>query len=153
MDVTEIFGISGLSGLEILSEVGNDMTKWKTANHLVSWLGLAPNNKISGGKILSSKVQKKKNRAGQAFRMAASTLWNSKNALGDFYRRIRSRCGPKKANIATARKLAIIFYNMVKKQEKFTPMALDTYQEHYKAKKMKYLEKQINKYGYKIVAA
>lgn len=152
VDITKIYGISGLTGLEILSEVGTDMSKWKTAGHYVSWLGLSPNNKISGGRLLSSSVQKKKNRAGQAFRMAASTLWNSKNMLGDFYRRKRAIGGPAGANVATARKLAIIFYNMVKKQEGFAPIALEEYQEQYKAKKLKYLEKQLKKYGMVAVA-
>jgi transposase len=147
VDITEIFGLSCLSGLEILSEVGTDMSKWKTSGHFVSWLGLAPNNRISGGKILSSRVPKTKNRAGQVFRMGANSLWNAKNALGDFYRRIKSRSGPAKAVIATARKIAIIFYNMVSKQIDFTPIALEEYQEYYKAKKIKYLEKQLKIFG------
>jgi transposase len=102
VDVTEINGISALTGFEILSETGCDMTKWKTSKHFVSWLGLAPNNKQSGGKVISSHVTKKKNRAGQAFKTAASTLTRSQNELGDFYRRIRSKAGPKQAVVATA---------------------------------------------------
>jgi transposase len=147
VDVTEIYGISSSTGLEILSETGCDMTKWKTSKHFVSWLGLAPNNKHSGGKLISSHVPKKKNRAGQAFRTAASTLARSKNELGDFYRRIRFQGGPKQAVVATARKIAVIFYNMVLKCEKFRPIGNEKYQEQYKDKKINYLMKQLKQFG------
>jgi len=147
VDVTEIYGISSLTGLEILSETGCDMTKWKTYKHFVSWLGLAPNNKKSGGKLISSHIPKKKNRAGQAFRTAAASLTKSRNELGDFYRRIRSKAGPKQAVVATARKIAIIWYNMILKQEKFNPIGYDDYNEQYKQKKIKYLMKQLKQFG------
>lgn len=147
VDVTEIYGISAITGLEILSETGRDMSKWKTSKHFVSWLSLAPNNKISGGRILSSHIPKKKNHAGQAFRAAAGALKSSKSELGDFYRRIRARSGPKQAVVATARKLAIIWYNMVKKHERFCPMGNEVYKEHYKNKKIKYLVKQLRQCG------
>lgn len=147
VDVTEIYGISVLTGLEILSETGCDMTKWKSSKHFVSWLGLAPNNKQSGGKLISSHVPKKKNRAGQAFRTAAASLARSNNELGDFYRRIRSKAGPKQAVVATARKIAVIYYNMVLRGEKFSPIGNEEYQEHYKDKKIKYLMKQLEQFG------
>lgn len=147
VDVTEIYGISTITGFEILSETGCDMTKWKTSKHFVSWLGLAPNNKISGGKIISSHVPKKKNRAGQAFRSSACAIARSNNELGDFYRRIRSKSGPKQAVVATARKIAIIWYNMVLKKEKFNPIGNEKYKEHYKTKKINYLIKQLNQCG------
>jgi transposase len=147
VDVAAIPGISALTGLEILSETGCDMTKWKTHKHFVSWLGLAPNNKKSGGKIISSHVPKKKNRAGQAFRAAASSLSRSQNELGDFYRRVRSRSGPKQAVVATARKLAVIWYKMISKGEEFCPIGNEEYKEQYKNKKIKYLLKQLNRFG------
>jgi transposase len=147
VDVTEIYGISALTGMEILSEIGCDMSKWKTSKNFVSWLGLAPNNKRSGGRLISSHIIKKKNRAGQAFRAAASTLKSSKNELGDFYRRIRSKAGPKQAVVATGRKIAIIWYNMVLNQEVFCPMGNEIYKEHYKDKKIKYLVKQLKQFG------
>lgn len=147
VDVTEIYGISTITGFEILSETGCDMTKWKTAKHFVSWLGLAPNNKISGGKIISSHVPKKKNRAGQAFRASACAIARSKNELGDFYRRIRSKSGGKQAVVATARKIAIIWYNMVLKKEKFNPIGNEKYKERYKSKKINYLIKQLKQCG------
>lgn len=143
VDVTEVFGISELSALAILAEVGTDMTKWKDEHHFTSWLGLAPNTKISGGKVISSRIQKKKHHAGQAFRMAANGLSNSKSPLGDFYRRIRAKAGAGKAVVATARKLAIIFYKMVANQEAFNPKALEDYQEKYKQKKINQLKRKL----------
>ncbi|MCE5345200.1 MAG: IS110 family transposase [Bacteroidales bacterium] len=143
VDVTEVSGISEISALSIFSEVGTDMSKWKNENYFTSWLGLAPNTKISGGKEISSRIQKKKHHAGQAFRMAAVGLNNSKSPLVDFYRRIRGKTGNAKAVVATARKLAIIYYKMVSNQEAFNPKALDDYQQKYKEKKINQLKKKI----------
>lgn len=143
VDVTEVFGISELSALAILSEVGSDMSKWKTEHHFTSWLGLSPNTKISGGKVISSRIMKKKHHAGQAFRMAANGLHNSKSPIGDYYRRIKGKAGAGKAVVATARKLAIIFYKMVSTQEAFNPKALEDYQEKYKQKKINQLKKKL----------
>jgi transposase len=143
VDVTEVFGISELSALTILSEVGSDMTKWKTEHHFTSWLGLAPNTKISGGKVISSSIKKKKHHAGQAFRIAANGLYNSKSPLGDYFRRIRAKAGAPKAIVATARKLAIIYYKMVANKEAFNPKAMEDYQQKYKEKKINQLKKKI----------
>jgi hypothetical protein len=129
VDVTEVFGISEISTLTMMSEVGTDMTKWKTEHHFTSWLGLAPNTKISGGKVISSRIMKKKHYAGQAFRMAANSLYHSKSPLGEYYRRIKARAGAGKAVVATARKLAIIYYKMVANKQSFNPMAMEDYQK------------------------
>jgi len=119
------------------------MTKWKTEHHFTSWLGLAPNTKISGGKVISSRIQKKKHHAGQAFRIAANSLGNSKSPLGDYYRRIRAKAGAPKAIVATSRKLAIIYYKMVANKEAFNPKALNDFQQKYKDKKINQLKKKI----------
>ena len=131
--------------MTILSEVGADMSKWKTEHHFTSWLGLAPNTKISGGKIISSRIKRKRHHAGQAFRMAANSLWQSKSPLGDYYRRIRARAGAPKAVVATARKLAIIYYKMVSNKEAFNPQALADFQQKHKDKKINQLKKKIAK--------
>lgn len=143
IDVTQIFGISEISALTVMSEVGTDMSKWKNHHHFTSWLGLAPNTEISGGKVISSRIKKKKHYAGQAFRMAANSLYNSKSPLGDYYRRIRAKAGAAKAVVATARKLAIIYYIMVSNKEAFNPKALEDYQHKYKEKKINQLRKKI----------
>jgi transposase len=143
VDVTQVFGISEISALTIMSEVGTDMAKWKNEHHFTSWLGVAPNTKISGGKVISSRIMKKKQHAGQAFRMAANSLYHSKSPLGDYYRRIKSKAGAGKAVVATARKLAIIYYKMVANKEAFNQKAMEDYQQKYKQKKIKQLKKKI----------
>jgi len=133
----------GLSALSILSEIGTDMSKWKTQHHFASWCGLAPNTKISGGKVISSRIKKKKHHAGQSFRIAANSLSNSKSPMGDYYRRLRAKAGAAKAVVATARKLAIIFYKMVSNKESFNPAAIEDYQKKYKEKKINQLKKKL----------
>jgi transposase len=140
VNVTDITGINEASSLEIISETGIDMQKWKTRHHFTSWLGLSPNTKITSSRVISSKIMKKKHYAGQAFRMAALGLQNSKSPLGDFYRRIRAKAGPGKAVVATARKLAIIWYEILSKKEAFNPKAMEQYQQKYKEKKIKMLK-------------
>jgi transposase len=143
VNVTEVSGISEISALTILSEVGTDMSKWKNEHHFTSWLSLAPNTKISGGKEISSRIPRKKHHAGQAFRMAAMGLNNSKSPLGDYYRRIKAKAGKGKAVVAAARKLAIIYYKMVSNTEAFNPKALEDYHQKYKEKKISQLKKKI----------
>ena len=150
-DLTEIFGITDTNALEILSETGWDMDKWPTAKHFTAWLNLAPNNKISGGKILRSRIPKKKNRAGQVFKMAAYAVQRSKNWLAIFYHRIKSKAGVKKAITATARKIAVIFYKMIKDKIMFNPITADTYKESFKDRQIKKLEKQAKALGLQLV--
>jgi transposase len=149
-DLTEIYGINDSNATEILCETGFDMTKWPTEKHFTSWLNLAPNNKISGGKVLSSKIPKKKNRAGQVFRMAAFAVQRSKNWLGLFYQRMKSKLGVKKAVTATARKIAVIFYKMVKEKIMFVPINLDTYTGSFRQQQLKKLERQAKALGLKL---
>lgn len=151
VDLTEIFGISELSVAEIVSETGTDMTKWATEKNFTSWLNLAPNTRTSGGKRLKSKPVKKKNKAGQAFLIAASSLKASHNWLGEFYRRIKAKSGSPVAIKATARKLAIIFYRMLKEKIDFSPLPIEEYNQYFKERKIKYINKQATSYGFKLV--
>ncbi len=144
-DLLEVFGIGELTALTIFSEVGSDMGKWKNEHCFTAWLGLAPNTKISGGKVISSRIMKKKHHAGQAFRLAANSMYRAQNPLGDFYRRIKARSGPGKAVVATARKLAIIYYKMVSEKESFNPELLIAYQERHKEQKINQLKKKLAK--------
>lgn len=150
-DVTEIFGINGSNAIEILSETGFDMSKWPTEKHFTAWLNLAPNNKISGGKLLSSRIPKKKNQAGQVFRLAAYAIQRSNNWLALFYHRIKSRSGVKKAITATARKIAVIFYKMIKDQVMFNPINIDAYAANFKQRQLKKLERQAKSFGMKLM--
>ena len=146
VDVIEIFGLSEISALEIMAETGTDLSKWPTEKQFISWLNFCPNNKISGGKLISSsRLKKKPNLASQAFRIAANSLHKSDNWLGDYFRRMKSKGGHKYAIVATARKLAIIYYKMVRYKQSFNPPALEEYQEKTKAKKIAYLERSLAK--------
>ena len=146
VDVMEIFGISETCALEILAETGTDLSKWATEDKFVGWLNLCPNNKISGGKIISStRLKKKPNLAAQSFRIAANSLLRSNNWLGDYFRRMKTKGGQKYAIVATARKLAIIYYKMVRYKENFTPVNLADYQEKYRTAKINYLERKLKK--------
>lgn len=152
VDLTDIFGISEITAINILSETGTDLSKWPSEKQFTSWLNLAPNTRISGGKNLKSKRIKKKNHAGQAFLMAASSLKASNNWLGEFYRRIKSKSGAPTAIKATARKLAIIFYKMVRFNQQFKPLDIQEYNQYFKERRLKYINNQALNYGYKLIA-
>ncbi len=136
-------GINEVTAIEFISETGIDMDKWKSAKHFSAWLNLVPNTKITGGKIISSKVMKKKNKAGQCLRMAASSLSSNKTPLGDFYRRMRAKFGGKGAALATAHKLARIIYTMLKEKTEYNPNTLEDTQQKFKEQRIKRLEKQL----------
>jgi transposase len=131
VDFTAIDGLDVLTVLTIISEVGRDVSKWRTEKHFASWLALCPRNKVTGGKVKSSKTQPSTNRAANAFRMAAWALANSKSALGAYYRRMRSRLGAPKAITATAHKLARIFYRLLKHGHTYVDPGLDYYEQRY----------------------
>jgi len=151
IDVSKIYGISEITATEIISETGTDMSKWPTEKHFTSWLNLSPHNRTSGGKSLKPGRVKKKNRAGQAFLMAASSLKRSEHWLGVFYRRIKSKSGGAVAIKATARKLATIFYKMLKEGLEFNPLSIETYNQYFKERKTKYINKVALALGYKLV--
>jgi len=144
VDVLDIYGISEIGALEILAETGTDLGKWPTEKHFVSWLNLCPNNKISGGKLISSHMLKKKpNPASQAFRTAANSLQRSNHWLGDYFRRMKSKGGNKYAIVASSRKLAIIYYKMVRHKQPFQPFDNDEYKQKCQRAKIAYLERAL----------
>lgn len=143
VDLTEIPGISEVSALEIISEIGTNMSRWPTENHFTSWLGIVPNTKKSGGKIISNKIMKKKHRAGQALRIAASTMYHSKSALGDFFRRKQAKGGPSKAILATATKIAISIYMMIKNKTPYQPEKMKEAQDKFKQAQIRKLETRL----------
>jgi transposase len=146
VNIIALYGLSDIGALEILAETGTDLSKWPTEKHFVSWLNLCPNNKISGGKLISSRLQKKKpNMASQAFRAAANGVQKSDHWLGHYFRRKKAKGGQKYAIVATANKLATIYYKMVRNRKEFSPIDLHQYQEKYRQTKILYLEKRLMK--------
>ena len=150
VDLMAIEGVSHATVLSIISELGPEgFHKFRTAKEFASWLRLAPNNKISGGKLLSSKTPKGSNRLKIALRNAANAIGNLKDThLSNFFSRISYRKGRTVAVSATARKLAIIIWNMVVKKAPYSPptqyLFLD---EKRKLGIVKKIQKQITKFG------
>lgn len=151
VDLTKIDGIKEKTALKIISEIGTDMSAWPTVKNFTSWLGLSPGNKISGGKILSSKTKTSANRAAAAFRIAAYSLSQSKSALGAFYRRKRSQLGAPKAITAAAHKIARLVYSMLKYGTEYVDQGQDYYEKEYRERVIKNLDKRARSLGLKLV--
>lgn len=150
----DLFAIPGLASdtlLVLASEVGFDMSPWKTEKHFASWLGLCPGTKRSGGKVLDAKTKRNPNRAAQAFRMAASSLYRSQTALGAFYRRVKSRTGGQQAVTATAHKIARIFYAMLSKGASYIELGQQAYEQRYKQRRINHLLEQAKSLGFQLV--
>ncbi len=152
VDLASINGIDTNTALKIIAEVGIDMSRWKTAKHFASWLGLCPGAKISGGKILSSTTKQVANKAAAALRMAAFALINSKSALGAYIRRQRARLGASKAITATAHKLARLVYSMLKNGTAFVDVGQEYYEERYRTRVVQNLKRKAQEMGFELVA-
>lgn len=147
-DLTTIPGIDENTAIKILSEIGTDMTQWRNAKAFASWLGLCPGNKVSGGKVLSSKTKASDNKVAKALRMAAATLYRSRSYLGAFFRRMRSRLGAPKAITATAHKLAKTIYRMLVNGEDYWEVGENYYEQQYQARVLTNLTKRAKEMGY-----
>jgi transposase len=150
VDFTKIDGLDVLTINTILTEVGLNPDAFGTEKRFVSWLGLCPENRITGGHILSSKTRKVVNRASKAFRLAANSLKNSSSALGAYFRRIRARKGAPKAITATAHKLARIFFHLWKTGEPYNDLGAYYYEQKYKERVIKNMEKKAKKLGFEL---
>jgi transposase len=153
VDLTQIDGVDELTVQKVLSEIGTDMGKWPTVKHFTSWLRLCPNNKITGGKVIQTGVQPTKNRASAALRVAAASLKNSDSALGAFFRRMRARLGTPAAITATAHKLARIIYFMLKERKPYHDFGADYYDQQYRARVMRNLNRRAAKLGFRLQPA
>ena len=150
VDLTQIPGLMALVFL-LFSEVGRDMSRWPTSAHFVSWLGLCPDNDISGGKVLWRGNRRVKNRAGTLFRLAAHSLHRDKTPMGDYLRRMKAKLGPSATTTATAHKIAVIFYTMLKKQVEYDA-TLWAERDLLREKRIEAnLHKQAARRGYKMV--
>ncbi len=153
IDLTEVEGLDEIGLLTILAVTGTNMKKWPTAGHFTSWLNLSPRPKISGGKIIGYEKRMTNNPATQAFRLAANSLWQSKGPMGQQYRKLAATKGKAKAIKAVARKLAVIFYNLVLKKEAYDPTRIQPDIEKQTARKIARLQKEAAKLGLTIQKA
>lgn len=151
IDFSTIPGLNVLTIQTIISEVGTDMSQWKSENHFSSWLGLSPANKITGEKVFSTKSRKVINRASTAFRIAAAAAGKTNTAIGSFMRRIKINKGVPKAITASARKIACLFYRLLKFGAEYVEQGLNNYEQAYKARLIYGLEKQAKNLGYTLL--
>jgi transposase len=151
VDLTAIDGLDVLTVQSILSEVGADMSKWQSVKHFTSWLGLAPENEISGGRVLRTGTKKVKSRANLAFRQAAMGVSRGQSALSAFYRRIRAKHGPGVAIVATAHKIARIFYVMLKERRAYISPDTTVYEAKQQERAIRHLQRKAAKLGLQVV--
>lgn len=151
VDLSQIDGIGPYTALRLISEIGTDMSRWPSERHFTSWLTLAPNNKISGGRLLSSRTNPSANRAAYVLRMAAMSLGRTQTALGAFYRRLAFRIGKAKAITATARKLAILVYRTLKGDFVYADPGAATYDHQHRESLLRRLRQRAAALGFNLV--
>ncbi len=152
VDLVAVMGLSASTVQTIISEIGTDMSRFPTVKHFCAWLGLAPRNDISGGKVLRSRTMKVHSRANQAFRDAAASVGRSNSAFGAYYRAMRARKGPQQAIVATAGtlwvKIARVVYHLLKTGEAYCGEDAATYEHKQRQRELKSLQRRAQKLGY-----
>jgi transposase len=147
VDLTEIEGISDVAALTILSEIGTDMSPWPTVKHFTSWLGLCPQHKKTGGKVISSRTRPGSNRAAQVLRLGANSLQRNGTALGAFVRRLKARLGAAKAVTAGAHKLARLVYWMLKHGTAYVRQTQEQYEAQQRQRLIENLKRRAERLG------
>lgn len=148
IDLTQIHGIGSTIALRLVGECGIDMSRWPTAKHFTSWLGLAPANKVSGGRVLRSATRPTASRAAWLLRLAAVTIGKTDTALGAFYRRLSARIGKAKAVTATARKIAVLFYNTLRYGMKYADPGASYYEQRHRQRTIASLRRRAEALGF-----
>jgi transposase len=152
VDLVAVMGLSAVTVQTIISEIGTDMELFPTVKHFCSWLGLAPHNDKSGGKVLRSRTMKVRNRANQAFRQAAQSVAQSHSSFGAYYRAMRTRLGPRQAIVATAHKIARTVYHLLKTREPYQEESAAEYDRKRQERELKHLARRAQKLGYILTA-
>jgi hypothetical protein len=148
VDLTDVPGISAITAHTIIMEVGQDMSRFRNASAFASWLGLCPEKQVSGGKVLSTRSRKVKNRAAIALRLGAHCLYHAKNYLGEFYRKMKWRLGAPEAVTATAHKLARIVYHLLSTKQPYSESVLAKCDQQTNVRAEMRLRKQAANFGY-----
>jgi transposase len=153
VDLTVLEGVNDATALVILSEVGPDVSRFPTAKHFTSWLGLCPQHQGSAGKVKSRRVRRGAHRAGRALRMAVQSSRRARTALGAFYRRIQARAGGPRAIVATARELAERVYRLLRHGEAYVTQEAEAYEAAYRERLVKGLGRRAAELGYRLEPA
>jgi transposase len=153
VDLTAVPGMNVLTSQSLLAEIGPDLSRFRSASAFASWLGLCPDNDVSGGKILSVRTRKVNSRAALAFRMAANALFKSKSWLGEFFRRLRARLGAPKAITAAAHKLARIVYHLLTTRQPYDETVFATQDKATLARAEARVRAQAKELGFQLVPA
>ncbi len=151
VDLSSLPGLGPYGALKLIAEIGLDMSCWPTEDHFTSWLTVAPHDRISGGKRLSSRTQPSANRAAKILRMAAMSLGRGDHALGAFYRRMGARVGKAKAITATARKLALLVYRMLRHKMPYQKRSAADYDQQQRSRILRGLRKRARSLGFEVV--
>jgi transposase len=151
VDLTQLPGLAALAVLTLLGEIGTDMSRWRNAKAFASWLGLCPNHRISGGRLLSAQTRKVVNRAATVLRLAALAAGKTDTPLGCFYRRKAAQFGAPKAITATARKMACLVYEMIRTGREYRAIATTTYQKQFDQQRLKSFRRRAHELGYDLV--
>ena len=153
VDLTAIDGIGPVTAQIVLSEIGTDRSRWPTEKHLASWLGLCPDHRISGGKILGRATRPVVSRARNALRLAAYSLEHSQSWLGAKYRRLKRKLGAPKAIVAMAHHLARLIYQLIKFGREYVDQGVAAYEARYREQRVRWLKKQARELNIQIVEA
>ena len=151
VDLTQIDGIDAMTALSIITECGFDMQRFPTEKHFASWLGLCPNNTVTGGKVKKTRSRNVHNRAAQALRIAAQSLHSSTTYLGAHYRRMHARLGAPKALTATAHKLGRLVYHMLKYGQDYVDKGQQYEEEQYRKRAERNLRRRAHAMGYQLI--
>src|SRR5713101_3190839 len=151
VDLTRIDGIDVGVAQTVISEVGLDMSRWEDEDHFASWLGLCPDNRITGGKVLRRGTRHVINRAATALRIAATTLLRSQSYLGAQFRRFRGKLGAPKAITAMAHKLAVLVYRMLRWGHAYVDKGMRYYEERHRQQQIHLLKKRAAKLGLQLI--
>jgi transposase len=152
IDWSQINGIDVITAQTVIAEAGTDLSAFPSEKQFTSWLGLCPSNETSGGKILNRRTRKVVNRATTAFRNAATTLLRSQSYLGAQYRRLRTRLGAPKAITAMARKLACLYYRLIRHGQQYVDKGTEYYEAKYREQQIHSLTKRAKRLGFQLVA-
>lgn len=150
-DLTRLDGLGALSVYTLYAELGPNLSAFPTAGHFASWLGLCPDRRVSGGKVLRCKTRHVENRAARVFRLAAQSLHRSASPLGAFLRRMKAKLGAPQAITATAHRLARIYYTLVTTGQEYDASIFARAEEDYQKRKLRHLHREAASYGLQLV--